>query len=211
MATFDDTALEARLTHLRQHEPAAFLETLFRTFYAPLVAAVSRVVPEREVAEDLVQDVFLKVWQGLADWPALTSHRAYLTRMALNAALRYRQRDQRQVAWDDAPAAATSPMAPDVLEQLHAHETAEAIAAALARLPPQCRLIFELSRYEELSYQQIAEALELSPKTVDNQMGKALRILRRELAGVMKNLYGWAWVGVSLAVSHWLMVVEFLK
>ena len=59
----------------------------------------------------------------------------------------------------------------------------------MAQLPPQCRLVFELSRYEELSYQQIAEALNLSPKTVDNQMGRALRILRRELAGVLKNLY----------------------
>ena len=50
-------------------------------------------------------------------------------------------------------------------------------------------MIFELSRYEELNYRQIAEALELAPKTVENQLGRALRILRQALAGVLKDLY----------------------
>ncbi|AWM31787.1 RNA polymerase sigma-70 factor [Hymenobacter nivis] len=189
MATPNDAALDTRLTHLRQADPAAFLEALFKAFYAPLGAVAYRVVPDRAAVEDILQDVFLRVWQGLATLPAIDSHRAYLTRMALNAAVRYQQRAQRHVAWDEAPPA-SAPVAPDALAQLHATETTAAVAAALAHLPPQCRVVFELSRYEEMSYQQIAEALEISPKTVENQMGKALRILRRELAGVLKNLYG---------------------
>lgn len=188
MAVTDDAALNARLTLLRQADPAAFIEQLFKTFYAPLGAVVYRVVPDRAVVEDILQDVFLRLWQGLEALPPIDSYRAYLNRMALNAALRYQQRAQRQVAWDDAPADA-APVAPDALAGLHAAEAADAVAAALQHLPPQCRIVFELSRYEEMSYQQIAEALEISPKTVENQMGKALRILRRELAGVLKNLY----------------------
>jgi len=188
MAKFDDAALDSRLTQLRQTDPAAFIEQLFKNFYAPVGAVVYRVVPDRAVVEDILQDVFLRLWQGLADLPAIDSYRAYLTRMGLNAAMRYQQRHQRQVAWDDAPPA-TAPVAPDALADLHAAEAAEAVQAALAQLPPQCRVVFELSRYEEMSYQQIAEALEIAPKTVENQMGKALRILRRELAGVLKNLY----------------------
>ena len=189
MAKFDDAALDARLTQLRQTDAAAFIERLFKTFYAPLGGLVYRVVPDRAAVEDIVQDVFLRVWQGMATLPAIDSHRAYLTRMALNAALRYQQRAQRQVALDNAPPTA-APQAPDALAELHATETAAAVAAALNQLPPQCRLVFELSRYEELSYLQIAESLDISPKTVENQMGKALRIMRRELAGVLKNLYG---------------------
>ena len=188
MATTNDAALDTRLTHLRQTDPAAFLEALFKAFYAPLGAVAYRVVPDRAAVEDILQDVFLRVWQGLATLPAIDSHRAYLTRMALNAAVRYQQRAQRHIAWDEAPPT-SAPVAPDPLAQLHATETTAAVAAALAHLPPQCRVVFELSRYEEMSYQQIAEALEISPKTVENQMGKALRILRRELAGVLKNLY----------------------
>jgi|GEM_PF-216721 len=189
MAKFDDTALDAHLTQLRQTDPAAFLEQLFKAFYAPLGGLVYRVVPDKAVVEDILQDVFLRVWQGVATLPTLDSHRAYLTRMALNAALRYQQRSRRQVAWDDASSSQQTPVAADALAELHAADTAEAVATALGQLPPQCRLVFELSRYEELSYQQIAEALDISPKTVENQMGKALRILRRELASVLKNLY----------------------
>ena len=184
----DDDALDARLALLRQTDAVAFLEELFKTFYAPLGAVVYRVVPDRAVVEDLLQDVFLRVWQGRDKLPVIGSYRAYLIRMALNAALRYQERARRQVRWDEAQPPAP-PTAPAALAGLYADETAVAVAAGLAQLPPQCRVIFELSRYENLSYQQIAEALELAPKTVENQMGKALRILRRELAGALKNLY----------------------
>lgn len=188
MTASDDDALNVRLSLLRQTDAAAFLEELFKVYYAPLGAVVYRVVPDRAVVEDLLQDVFLRVWQGRDTLPVIASYRAYLIRMALNAALRYQERDRRQVRWDEAETA-TTPAAPDALDELYADETATAVAAALAQLPPQCRVIFELSRYEHLSYQQIAEALELAPKTVENQMGKALRILRRALAGVLRNLY----------------------
>ncbi len=208
MAVSDDAALNAHLTHLRQADPAGFMEQVFKLFYAPLGAVVYRVVPDRAVVEDILQDVFLRLWQGLAALPVIDSYRAYLHRMALNAALRHQQRARRQMAWDDELAGKIA-VAPAALDGLHAAEAATAVAAALARLPPQCRLVFELSRYEEMSYQQIAQALEISPKTVDNQMGKALRIMRRELAGVLKNLYwlllcgGMAWLcrqGPSSAV-----------
>ncbi len=166
------------------------MEAVFRAFYAPLGQVVYRVVPDRAVVEDLLQDVFLRLWQGRAALPPLESHRAYLTRAALNAALRYVGRNKRQVAWDDAPAADTAPaVTPDALAALHHADTETAVAAALALLPPQCRVVFELSRYEELSYRQIAETLAISPKTVENQMGKALRVLRGALAGALRNLY----------------------
>ena len=197
----DDNALNARLTLLRQTDAAAFMEALFKAYYQPLGGVVYRVVPDRAVVEDVLQDVFLGVWQGLAKLPAIDSYRAYLNKAALNAALRYRQRHLRQVAWDDAPAVATAPLAPDALDHLHASETAAAVAAALTQLSPQRRLIFELSRYEDLSYQQIAEALDLAPKTVENQMGRALRTLRRELAGVLKNLYLLPWLYVLLQIA----------
>jgi RNA polymerase sigma-70 factor (family 1) len=190
MSVSDDSALDTRLTLLRRTDEAAWMEALFREYYAPLGQVMYRVVADRAVVEDLLQDVFLRVWQGRAELPDILSYRAYLTRAALNAALRYQQRGQRQVAWDDAPAAATTPaVAPDGLAALHHDDTEAAVAAALDRLPPQCRVVFELSRYEELSYQQIAEALEISPKTVENQMGKALRVLRGALAGTLRDLY----------------------
>jgi RNA polymerase sigma-70 factor (family 1) len=180
-------ALETRLAHLRHADEAAWMELLFREFYRPLGQVIQRVTQDRDATEDLLQDVFLRVWNG-RDTLAVASYHAYLYRAALNAALRYQERGRRQVAWDDAPPAA-EPQAVDALEQLHQQEAEDSVTTALDQLPTQCRMVFELRRYEEMSYQQIAEVLEISPKTVENHMGKALRILRRELSTVLRNMY----------------------
>ncbi len=191
-----DLALDARLAALRRTDEAAWMELLFSSFYEPLGRVIFRVVPDRAVVQDLLQDVLLRVLEGRQQLPEVGSYRAYLTRAALNAALRYAERGRRQVAWDEAPPAAIAvpaPAADDPLAALHQHETQLAVAAALARLSPQARTVFELSRYQDLSYQQIAEQLGLSPKTVENHLGKALKTLRRELAGVLRNLYSVLW------------------
>jgi RNA polymerase sigma-70 factor (ECF subfamily) len=67
-------------------------------------------------------------------------------------------------------------------KSLVAKELQSRIHKALEQLPEQCRTIFQMSRFEELKYRDIAERLEISPKTVENQMGKALKIMRTELA-----------------------------
>ncbi|UOQ73825.1 RNA polymerase sigma-70 factor [Hymenobacter cellulosilyticus] len=189
MATSDATdALEVRLAHLRATDAEAFMEVLFREFYRPLGTVIQRVVKDKEATEDLLQDVFLRIWNGRDTLVISTTYRAYLYRAALNAALRYQERGQRQVAWDDAPATA-EPRVDNALHTLYQQEAEDSVEAALAHLPPQCRTVFTMSRYEEMSYQEIADALEISPKTVENQMGKALRILRQQLSGLLKNLY----------------------
>ena len=168
------------------------MEALFQGYYAPLATAVVRIVRDRDVAEDLVQDVLARVWHNRASIELTTSWRAYLHRAALNAALRHQQRAARSVAFDKAVGVTVpEPATPfhDTLADMHHRETSAAVTAALAHLPPECRRVFELSRFEEMSYREIAEALTISPKTVENQMGKALRILRQQLSGVLKNLY----------------------
>ncbi|HWW38004.1 sigma-70 family RNA polymerase sigma factor, partial [Pedobacter sp.] len=69
----------------------------------------------------------------------------------------------------------------DVSHQLLAIELNQHIQRAIAELPEQCRTIFQMSRFEQLKYQQIADALNISIKTVENQMGKALKVLRIKL------------------------------
>ena len=168
------------------------MDALFQAYYAPLANAIFRVVRDRAAAEDLTQDVLTRVWHNRATIELATSWRAYLHRAALNAALRYQERAARTDRLDDAlPAGVPEPAAPlaDTLADLHHRETSAAVATALTHLPPECRRVFELSRFEELSYREIADTLAISPKTVENQMGKAPRILRQQLSGVLKNLY----------------------
>ena len=184
-ATETADALELRLAELQRTNAEAFMEALFRAFYRPLGNVVFRMVPDRAVAEDLVQDVLLNIWKN-RDTLRVTTYKAYLYRAALNAALRYAERQKRHVAWAEAQLPDLGRNTTDDLVQ--GQEAEAAVAAALATLPPQCRAVFLLSRQEGLSYQQIADALEIAPKTVENQMGKALRLLRQQLKGFFFGL-----------------------
>ena len=187
-----EAALTARLNALRFRDEAAWMELLFKEYYDGLGQIIYRVVPDREAVEDLLQDVLLRVWQGRTALPhPLQSYRAYLGQAAQHAALRYHERSRKQVPWDAAPPAATArPSAPDLaLNDLHHAETQAAVAAALRQLPPECRRVFEMSRYQELPYAQIASTLGISVKTVEGQMGKALKVLRKQLAGTLRDLY----------------------
>ncbi|MDF7814733.1 RNA polymerase sigma-70 factor [Hymenobacter sp. YC55] len=183
MLTAIDAAatLELRLAELQRNNPEAFMEALFKAFYRSLGNVVFQVVQDRDVAEDLVQDVLLNVWKNRDTLQITTTYKAYLHRAAMNAALRYAERQKRQVSLEQAgsPDFGTNSTA----EHMDGQEAEQAVAAALAALPPQCRAVFLLSRQEGLSYQQIADTLEVAPKTVENQMGKALRLLRQHLKG----------------------------
>jgi RNA polymerase sigma-70 factor (ECF subfamily) len=74
-------------------------------------------------------------------------------------------------------------------EKIIVSELQNSIREAIDELPEQCRNIFQLSRYQELTYQEIATVLNLSVKTVENQMGKALKLLRNKLAGYLPTLF----------------------
>ena len=69
------------------------------------------------------------------------------------------------------------------LEMLEEHDLQRRLKAALDKLPEKCRIVFLMSRYDELSYAEISQQLDISVKTVENQIGKALKLLRGYLAG----------------------------
>jgi RNA polymerase sigma-70 factor (ECF subfamily) len=177
--------LEDRLTSLQHADGEKFMELLFRSFYQPLGNVIYRVVQDRAAAEDLVQDLFLRVWNNRASLVITTTYKAYLHRAAMNTALHHLQKHKRQVAWDDARV--PEPSRNTTAENLDGAEAELAVAGALETLPPQCRAVFVMSRQEGMSYGQIAEALNVAPKTVENQMGKALRLMRERLSGFLSG------------------------
>lgn len=180
METHQDPNL---LAQLRDGDESAF-DALFRGLYAPLCRyAATLTGGDWDEAEDLVQQAFVKLWEQRATLEVRHSLRAYLYKAVHNRALnrlraahtrdRHRAELARSGDWfQEAPHS-------DLHEHLH---------KALVTLPPQCRLIFELSRFEELKYREIADHLDLSVKTVETQMGKALRLLRHQLADFLALL-----------------------
>ena len=180
---------ERVLRLLQQTDEAKFIEVLFKTHYAALCRTAFRVVGDRDAAEDLVQDVFVKIWNGRQTLRITTSLKAYLHRSAVNAALNYLEKRQRQVNLEPEALSNLQPAVNSLEESLSLKEVEARVEEAIQALPPACRTIFVLSRYEAMSYQEIADALDLSVKTVENQMGKALKTMRHYLKAYVRHLF----------------------
>ena len=150
-------------------------EKLFREHYNTLANYALSIVKNREDAEDVVQDVFIKLWQNTPQVIRTEQVKFYLYAATKNTciSLLRKQAGKTFVQPDSIPA-----QMPDTTIKSDHTDPAAAVQQALSLLPPQCLVIFKLSRFGNLTYQQIADELGLSVKTVENQMGKALRIMR---------------------------------
>lgn len=159
------------------------LEAVFRQHYAGMASFVQRYVRSADLAEELVQDVFLKLWSKREHLADIETLRTYLFRAARNTALNYLRRVKLERRWREEQAAADDPpTAYAADEETSEQEVAAAVQAAIDRLPPRCREIFLLSRDGGLTYAEIARSLEISVKTVETQMGRALKSLRTSLS-----------------------------
>ena len=174
------TAFDTITAGLKAGNNGAF-EQLFRQLYAPLCNYAFTFVKDRDEAEELVQASFINLWEKRSVISINTSPKSYLYMMVRNNALNKLKHEKVKQEF--------------VQDHLHVHEEAHESSAqklfgkeleqklreAIESLPEQCRLIFKMSRFEELKYAEIAGQLNISVKTVENQMGKALRIMRDRL------------------------------
>lgn len=138
----------------------------------------NRIVNDRAGAEDIVQDVFLKVWNSRDNIQTDRPLEGYLYTATTNASLNYLDSLSRLNKFRKEFRPSTEEK---TSQNISLKELQLEVQKALDRLPPKCKVIFVLSRFEELRYKQIAEHLNISVKTVENQMGKALEIMREEL------------------------------
>lgn len=158
------------------------LEAVFRAHYAGMASFVQRFVRSPDVAEELVQDVFLKLWTKRAQLAEIETLRTYLFRAARNTALNHLRRVKLERRWQEEQGVDDDPPATFAADdEATEQEVAAAVQEAIQRLPPRCREIFLLSRDGGLTYAEIARTLEISVKTVETQMGRALKSLRASL------------------------------
>ena len=176
----DPTPDRPLLERLRAGEEAAF-EALFRASYSRLVAAAEHVLGARGEAEDVAQEVLLELWRGRERLDPGMSVDGYLHRAVRNRALNRVRHDR--VVREAEPLLATRTTAPSADRAVLAGELEATVRATVARLPARCREVFELSRVHRLRYTEIASAMDISVKTVEAQMGKAIRLLRDGLGG----------------------------
>ena len=180
---------------MTERDPQAF-ETVFRTHYAALCDFVDGYVRSREAARDIVQDLFVNLWERYdsPNPPPLAT--AYLYKAARNRALQHLRharvvtRHHMRVTQEPPRSAAAAD------EEARARDVARAIEEAIDELPERCREVFLLSREQNLTYAQIAETLGISIKTVEAQMWRALKSRRASLAPFLGV--------VVLPVAEWL-------
>jgi len=157
------------------------LEELFKTYFTPLMAFSRKILGDEDDAREVVQQVFIRLWEKRGDIDLSTSLKSYLFTAVNNRSLNV-IRDRKKFSSEEVP---EGPGDWDVSEELESVELEEKIRGAISSLPERCRLIFELSRFEGLKYAEIALKLDISVKTVENQMTKALKILREQLANYL--------------------------
>lgn len=164
-------------------------EEVFRTLYAPLCGYAHKILPDMADAEEVVQAVFLKVWEQRATLDIQHSIKAYLYRAVHNACLNQLKHEQvKQAHANHVKATREETHQTDRLEQ---QEMKREITRAINELPEKCREVFQLNRFEGLKYREVAELLGISEKTVENQMGKALKLLREKLAHIVRVIIPW--------------------
>lgn len=165
---------------LKEGDETAF-EMIFKSYYEPLCNYAFTFILDRDEAEEIVQATFLNVWEKRGTITIETSLKAYLYRAVRNSCLNTIKHAiiKRKHAAETMFVSDKSHEA--VSQSVISSELDQKIGDALLVLPEQCRLVFKMSRFEELKYAEIAEQLNISIKTVENQIGKALKIMREEL------------------------------
>jgi RNA polymerase sigma-70 factor (ECF subfamily) len=172
---------EHQQTHTLQNGDLTAFEMLFRTFYQPLCNYAYTFTQDRDEAEEVVQSTFLSVWEKYKTLEIHTAMKPYLYAMVRNSCLNVIKHEKIKQKHVQSEMVMAQRSVESVTNTVLATELDERIQNALQKLPEQCRIIFKLSRFEELKYAEIAEHLNLSVKTVENQMGKALKIMREQL------------------------------
>lgn len=156
-------------------------EELFHTYYAHLCNFAFQFMKEQEASEEIVQDIFYNIWNSRQSLDIQVSIKSYLFSSVRNRCInqlkqiqtreKYKQYNEQQIAYSEN---VTHDLATE-------NDLAALIVKSVEELPPERKKIFLLSREEGLKNKDIADKLNISIKTVENQMGKALKFLRTQL------------------------------
>ncbi|GAB3254867.1 hypothetical protein GCM10027347_15560 [Larkinella harenae] len=173
-----------------EENPESGYQLLFKRYYGPLCSHAARFVYSKEVAEDLVVDVFAQFWQKQLHRSVTTSYRAYLFTSVRHAAFAHLRSELRHEFITDDRLELDTVNTPQHLLQYN--ELSIRIEETIRSLPPQSQKVFIMSRFEGKKNGAIAQELQLSIKTVEGHITKVLTILRQSLRhyGLLSGLLG---------------------
>ena len=194
-----ETSEQQLLSALRFGNEGA-LRQIFDRHYPLLLSDIYRLIPDESTCQDLAQELFVDLWNKRESLDIHTSLRAYLRRAAVNKSLNYIKANRRH-QFDDADDLGHLPdtSALDTYNRESKETLEDALHDAIRALPEKCRVVFNLSRFEQLSHREIAEKLGISVKTIENQITKAMKMLRdalsnhTEMSSIVILWIKWCW------------------
>lgn len=190
MSDLSSDEIERLTNRIRKGDRDAF-SNLFLKLYEPLTKFAWRYLRSKHIAEEVVQDVFMDIWEGRDRLDPQKNVRSYLYQSVKNKALN--QLKHKKIAEEHNMKIEWLNSSPEFQEhQLdEGSKFVKAARKSIEELPEGARQIYKLSRKDGLTYKEIAEVLEISPKTVESQMSRALKILRRDLAKFLPAVVGY--------------------
>ncbi len=160
-------------------------EKMYETYYSPLVDFARLQINDREQARDIVQKTFMHLWENRDDLGIEYNLQGYLFTSVKNRCINH----HRHLKVRNEHRKSTQHLRPVADgDEMISKEIETRVQQAIEALPDQCKAVFKLSRFDQLKYQEIAEQLGLSIKTVEAHMGRALRQLRQDLADYLPLL-----------------------
>jgi RNA polymerase sigma-70 factor (ECF subfamily) len=165
---------------IRQGDSKSF-EKLFMAYCQPLITFARRFIRDTSAAENIVQDVFLEIWINRSRLDPSLKIKSYLYTAVKNQALKQIrhdhvvQRSAKDLKSFDIPIKTPQ-------DELDIKEMNTRFNQAVEELPEKCRIIFSMNRFDQFTYREIAEILGITVKTVETQMGRAMKFLRHRLA-----------------------------
>lgn len=172
---------------LVKRDEAAF-EQVFKTHYKNLHAYAFTILKDEDEAEEMVQQVFFKLWERSDQLSFSGPVAGYLYRAVHNESLNFLKHQKVKDSHRLHVAYRMKNKAEQPQGRVVKKELEEKFREALNELPEQCRTVFQLSRFEDMKYKEIADKLDISIKTVENHMGKALKLLRTKLVDFLTLL-----------------------
>ncbi len=177
---------------LSMYDDESAYKDLFIAFFKPLQQFAFSFIKTKELAEEIVSDVFIKIWQKRSELELIANLKVYLYVSIKNTALTYLLKQHRQVAISiDELDVELESFTPNPEEILLSGELIKKVEEVIRTLPPRCKIIFKLIKEDGLRYKEVAEILNISVKTIDNQLAIALRKINKvvniDLDRVLRN------------------------
>ena len=179
MKNTESEQIDFMLRSITLHDDEVAFRYLFEHYYPSLCLFAKRFIDDRETREDIVQEVFFRLWDKRKQITVTSSAQNYLLTSVRNLCLNYLRRQEVQQPFEESLFDQPDDEEGDGLIQLR--ELEEQLAQALAQLPSEYRLAFELNRMEGKSLEEVAQRMGVSTRTVERYRDKAIALLQTEL------------------------------